>query len=446
MVLLGLICLWIGFQTKIKKANHDAYLLANRNLGLFSLSLSLLATQLGGGVILGSAEAAYGLGAAAFFYPLGLVFGFIMLALLVSKKFRALEVNTLAEIFEQCYGSKTLRKFAAFVSMSSLFLILIAMGIAAKKFFISIGVTNPVIYPAIWLILMFYTIKGGLLSVVWTDIVQVVFIIVAFVLVTFVGWQPLASIDWATQVASTQNASISWNSWVLMPMIYLLCEQTMAQRCVAAQSTKAYSLAAMIAAAMLFVLSLVPTAFGILSQNFSADIPANASRLMFCVENLTNPTVTAIFSCAIFMAIFSTADSLMSSLMVNLGYDFLEQRQWSDKAKLRVTQAITLVLGLLALTISYLMDNVMNALILSYEFSVCCLSVPILAALFKNKNSLQAALYSVGLGTFGFVYFKFSTITLSFPKELLILLLSTLGYGLGNLKINKTQRIARCTN
>lgn len=205
---LAAISFYIGLREKNIKDNKE-YLLGNRNIPLIPLSFSLLATQLGGGVILGSAEAAYNNGWVAFFYPLGLCLGLLIMGLGYGKKVRAMEINTLAEIFEKYYKSKNLRKFASGVSIVSLGVILMAMGIATRKFFATIGVENEFIYPLFWLVLVAYTTMGGLKSVVQTDLIQALFIVAAFFLIMFVGSAEVTDIPNIINNKELFNSSIS---------------------------------------------------------------------------------------------------------------------------------------------------------------------------------------------------------------------------------------------
>ena len=51
--------IYIGQKTSTSITTSEGYYLSNRKLGTFSLCLTFLATQLGGGAIVGAADAAY---------------------------------------------------------------------------------------------------------------------------------------------------------------------------------------------------------------------------------------------------------------------------------------------------------------------------------------------------------------------------------------------------
>ncbi len=84
--------------------------------------------------------------------------------------------------------------------------------------------------------------------------------------------------------------------------------------------------------------------------------------------------------------------------------------QKNHKKFLRISQAATLLLGLLALLIATVMQNVLQLMLYSYAFMVSGLFVPLIAALFFNNRNSNAAITSMLLG-------GFTTITLIIIKQ-----------------------------
>ncbi|NGX53954.1 MAG: Sodium/pantothenate symporter, partial [Chlamydiae bacterium] len=128
---LGVAFIWLGKKASGQVKSQEDYFLGGRSLGLFPLAMTLLATQLGGGVLMGGAEEAYRSGWMVICYPLGAVLGLLLLGLGFGAKLRRLNITTIAEIFEKIDGSKRLRKAASSLSFISLFMILVGQGISA---------------------------------------------------------------------------------------------------------------------------------------------------------------------------------------------------------------------------------------------------------------------------------------------------------------------------
>ncbi len=374
LTLLGVSQLWIGKKSKAE--NREDYFLMGRKLGLFSLVMTLLATQIGGGMLLGACEEAYRCGFKALFYPLGMVIGMLILGLGFGAKFRRLELTTVAEVFEKVYGSTRLRKIASLLSIVSLFFILMAQAIAARKFFISIGFETHLLFIITWLILVFYTAFGGLKAVIRTDILQAGFILTAFSIASFGG---------IPQLGSFETASAPWATWLFMPLLFMLIGQDMGQRCFAAKSPRTVTIASLIAAAVLFIVALFPITIGIAARAAGIEIPAGGSVLISSIGSFVSPTIATILIAAILMAIVSTADSLLNALSSNIACDF-------TTGGLRSCQLLTLGIGVGTLVLSFCFDNVVTMLMFSYELSVYILIVPILMALFLKRPSKRVAI------------------------------------------------------
>ena len=147
---------------------------------------------------------------------------------------------------------------------------------------------------------------------------------------------------------------------------------------------------------------------------------------MTVVQWATSPEMTALIGVAVMAAILTTSDSLLNALTSNLTQDFsfLQQRPLSW------TRMASIGMGVLAIGISFLFDNIVSLMIMAYELSVCTLVVPLLGALFKKgKGNAISAYLSIGLGAIAF--FSLRSISLDFPKELTALALSAVGFFLG---------------
>jgi len=438
--LLGAIYLWIGKNASNNLDTNEDYFLMGRKLTFFPLTLTLLATQLGGGTLLGAAEEAYANGWTVLFYPIGTCLGLFILGFGFGGKLRNLNITTVAEIFDKIYKSRSQRYIASALSIICMFIILVAQSIASRKFFVSIGADNPLIFIGFWSILIIYTVMGGLKAVVNTDILQALFIVATlaltfcFIDITNVIPEATLSID-TLSVASEESRSIPWTAWILMPLLFMLIEQDMGQRCFAAKNSKVVSFSAITAGIILMVSSCVAIYFGVLAKGLGIQPTANSSILIEAVKVLTNPTVATIFMAGIFMAVISTADSLLCSISSNLSCDFLTNSSISDKQNVKVSQILTLMTGLFALGISFFYESVVSMLMISYELSVSVLFVPIVAAVLCARPSWIGAYFSMILGAIGFVIFPY--IDCIIPKEVLTILASTFGYVIGQSLTNE---------
>lgn len=434
LFVLQLICLIVGKKASKQLSTQDDYFLAGRSIRFFPLLMTLIATQIGGGLVLGSAEEAYRYGWYVLLYPLGACLGLLLLAAGIGRRLSQFKVSTVAQLFEVVYRSIRLKKIASILSIVSLFLILIAQVVASKKFMMSLGVTQNWLFLGFWGIVILYTVVGGLKAVVATDIIQALFFICVFVasFVYSIGFHPDNAINWS---------SVGWGEgfefnqsklvgWLLMPLLFMVIEQDMAQRCFAAKSGKVVSWASGCAALCIILVCTIPVFYGILGKAMGIQIPEGASVLMTVLSAMTTPVLTALFGCGILVAIISTADSLINAISSNVAQDF--EFKWAQKKNVKASQAITCIIGCLALLSSFYFNNIVEVLIQSYELSVSCLFVSVFAALFIKQGNALAATYSVTFGALAFVVFQFLPVFI-IPREVMSLMFSLLGFVLGQL-------------
>lgn len=426
----------IGRYASRNSKNQEDYFLAGKSVRFFPLMMTFLATQVGGGVVLGAADEAYRFGWPVLLYPLGAAFGLILLGCGIGRRLAGFQVSTVAQIFEVVYGSKMLRKVASLLSVASLFMILVAQMIASHKFLLSLGVSSSLLFVLFWAIVIVYTAQGGLKAVISTDMAQAAFFSVIFLgcfALVFFGESGVAMLS-LPSADSFLNVSSKWCGWLLMPLLFMVIEQDMGQRCFAGASPKVVSKASFWAGVMTLIICVVPVFLGTLAKSMSLEIPKGGSVLMAVVAATTHPWVAALVGCAVLSAIVSTATSLINAISSNLSSDFqLPSFQKFDF--MRFIKVVTSLISVAAIFFAFYLNNIVDLLIQSYELSVCALFVPIFMALLRRQGSLRAATVSILLGVIGF--FGFRLYPLGIPKEVATILLALMGYGVVEAKAMK---------
>jgi SSS family solute:Na+ symporter len=418
----------VGRRASRQLETNEDYFLAGKTVCFFPLMMTFLATQVGGGLVLGSAEEAYRHGWPVLLYPLGAALGLIVLGLGMGRKLAQFQVSTVAQILEVVYRSPALKKVASILSVLSLFMILVAQVIASGKFLASIGFTNTPLFIAFWAIVILYTMKGGLKAVISTDLIQAAFFSVIFFLCFGLTYSSSLNLP-ALQMDSFSAVSPKLCGWLLMPLLFMIIEQDMGQRCFAGGSPRIVSLATFWAGIGTFLVCLVPIFFGVLAKSQGMQAPQGSSILITAIAQLTNPWIAALAGCAILAAIISTAGSLITAISSNLSSDFSKDRS------LKSVQLITGAISICAIFFAFYFDNVVDVLIQSYDLSVSCLFIPIVVGLFKKRGHFLSALLSILMGSAAFILFRFMPIP--FPRELASIALSGTGFLLGELLAKK---------
>lgn len=416
--------LFIGWKSaKEHNRTDEDYFLGKRSFGLFRVAMTILATQLGGGAIIGTADAAYTYGWFAISYSLGIGLGLILLSLGIGAKFRRMEISTVPQIFERVYKSHFLYMFSSVLYIISMFLILVAIGVAARKFALSIGYNNEFMFIVFWLVIITYTAYGGLAAVTNTDMLQIIFVLGAFALTFMFLPTDLRIVDYVQDVK--MNPDMPLLAWLVVPCLFTIIGQDMAQRCFAAKSPRIISYAAFIAAIFLVIATALPALLGVIASKLGHQAIKESSVLIDIVGSLTNPYVTSIFACSILMAILSTADSLLCAISSNVALDF---KHILGKNRYKM---ITIIIGIFSMLLSFFAEDIIGTMIVAYSISICALFVPIIMSLVLKNPSKSAAILSALGGIFAFCTLQFFP-ELHMYREIIALTVSLLGFVAGS--------------
>ncbi len=446
LALLQLICFWAGKRAAKDLQNQQDYFLAGKDIRFFPLLMTFVATQIGGGLVLGSAEEAYRFGWTVLLYPLGACLGFVVLALGIGKKLARYPVSTVAELLGVFYQSQKLKKMASLLSIVSLFMILMAQVIASRKFMVSLGMDHTLLFLAFWGIVIVYTVIGGLKAVVSIDIIQALFFIFVFAsglgYILYTGSFSLtgvAAAGWSGEAFEFNVDKLS--GWLLMPLLFMVIEQDMAQRCFAARSPRVVTKAAGYAAVCTLLVCIIPVFIGIVGKQTGLIVPAGSSVFMDVVQALTNPALAAFLACAVLMAVLSTAISLLNAVSSNLSQDF-DFDALKGVQSVRLSRRITAGIGIAAVIGSFYAGEIVGLLIQSYELSVYCLLISVCAALFKQKGNAVSAWSAFVCGGIAFCLTR--EVSLPLPKEIACLLISGTGYLLGEAWVKRKSKNLEC--
>ena len=194
VIIISLIFAILGLYYSKKFKGINNYLTANRNIGLFSLTTSLVASALGAWILFGPASSATwgGIGA-VIGYALGTAFPMIFLIYLgkkIRKEFP--KGSSLIEFMRRKFG-KSLFKLILLMTIFYMFIFLCAEVTAVAILINYISGTELWITALIVLIAtLTYTLYGGLRASIFTDNIQMIVIGVLLVIsvsyiITFAG-------------------------------------------------------------------------------------------------------------------------------------------------------------------------------------------------------------------------------------------------------------------
>lgn len=420
---------------KSHQSNNNAitYFLSGHSLGKWSFMFTLLATQIGGGLLIGSAEQAYYSGWIVVFFPLGAALGLAILAFGLGQKFARFNVITVGALLKEAYRSPLLQKMGGSLSTCSLFFLLIAQMITSMKLLNNFGLHNIGWFIAFWLMIIFYATRGGFKSVVATDIVQSIFFSLGLFFSFFVLFFS-KDISFSQVFSSCSKSSLSFGdmiSWFVLPLFFVLVEQDLIQRFFAVSSRKIIFSSTLLASGISLCVTLIPVIFGLVAAHRGIQPVEDSSILLTFIHEFFPKSIAALLGCAILAAVVSSADSFINSLAANVIGDLFNEDSLIVQSN-NFYELVSFLIGIIAMIVSLFFSNIFNLLMRGYAITVVCLACPVIMAVIKKgPHNKESAFCSVFFGIIGFILFNF--IPISIPSEFLGIIFSILGFFMGEI-------------
>jgi SSS family solute:Na+ symporter len=153
----------------------------------------------------------------------------------------------------------------------------------------------------------------------------------------------------------------------------------------------------------LIVLSVFPVIIGMGARALGGtDDPSQS--VPWVLQNLVNPLLGGIILAAILAAIMSSADSLLTSatshVVKDLWIETLHRgREFDEQRMLRLSRAVTIVVGAAALVVGLVGPGIVTILIYSYTLYTAGVFVPVMGGLLWKRGSAAAALSALVIGS-----------------------------------------------
>lgn len=403
--------LW-GQRLKKKLSESDQLstvelLLMGRRLTLPVFVATLVATWYGGifGVTaLTFEKGIYNLLTQGFFwYGSYLIFAFFLV-----KKIRNFEVMTIPEMAGKIFGPKAERLTA---TLNFLNLLPLAYTISLGLFLQSLFGGSLFLNTAFGVLLVtLWSLWGGFRAVVFSDIVQFFFMIIAVMLVVVFAWDqfgsplelkdklPLTHLDW------TGGESIStvmvWGFIALSTLV----DPNFYQRVLAAESEKTAKKGILISTVVWFIFDCFTTLGALYARVVMPDAAPENAYLQFAMQIVPHG-IRGLILAGILAIILSTLDSYLFNAATCVSYDFFKLKHkfkiWHHHVALVGVSIFSVIFGM------YFEGNVVDVWKTMGSFSAACLLFPLLVGQWKpGLISEKAFCIAVSCGCIGIVSWK----------------------------------------
>jgi SSS family solute:Na+ symporter len=388
IIVIAFVCLTTGVALSTRRfiRNYDSFLLAGRNLKLYLAMATMGATEMGLVTLMYFSQQGYKSGFAAFSIGVISLCGFIFVGKtgFIVKGLRRLRCRTIAEFFGMRYNRTTqiiaaVITFVAGIMNMGLFLVM-----GAKFLLYLVGIPPeflPYLMVGLLVLVLAYTVVGGMVSVVLTDYIQFIILFTSVVLATYFA---ISHVGYATVVETIQthhgaggfdpfvNDNLGWTFiiWISINAIFSgMWPPALSRALSTVDSETSRKMYGFIGFSFLGR-ALLPMMWGICAFTFlklNLDIvlpaladgsPDTAAAMPIYLAHILPAGVLGLIVAAALAAMMSTFDSYLlcwSSILIN---DIVVpvRQQMSDKSKILLTRVAVICCGIIVLAWGYLYE------------------------------------------------------------------------------------------
>lgn len=417
LVLMGL-----GIYDLFRVKDFDEFVVAGKSQGLMPVFLSLMATVLGASATIGVCDKVLEIGFAAVWWLGAGAVGLLLQAILLSEKIRNLNASTLPDTAYKLLGSGARVLLSVIISIS--WVGVIAAQLVSMTKIISAmlpHLDSNIILTIIGIIVIVYTLSGGQISVIRTDILQSV-IIFCGVVITFIY---IFSAAPANVDIRPLNDSFRLPDLAEMLLItggtYFLGPDIISRNLIA-YNGKIAKRAVLISAAALAIFSVIITLVG---MRGASNMPSNTlvNPLIYIMNNCVPLPIAALLSLALVSALLSSADTCIINAASIIEHDILK------RSNINEVRAIICIIGIISLAIAMFNTDIIGLLTDAYSVYVPGIVCPLFfAVFFHRKRALYKPLWYIAVvsgGVMGIMDIPITGMGISFVLSGISVLIGT---------------------
>ncbi len=421
----------IGFYASRGKQSLTDFVVAGRKMPLWLCSVSIFATWFGSGIMMGATTAAYeGDTILMIGEPFGSGVALLLSGLFFARLYRRTRRLTWPEFFEARYG----RFAGAFGAIADIAAGIIWLGGMLFTFGVLLeslaGVPMAIGVFGGLLVIVAYTMIGGMWAVALTDFIQMAVFVVGLLILLFVvlddagGWSAVVAQlpEHSFRMMPLEHTMSNWmqhiHVWLALGLAGVAASSVI-QRALSARSERVAQNSFYIAAFGYITIGVVPLMLGFAAAVTMPSLEnPNAVLTDLAVIHL-HPVLVAVFVGAIVSAGMSSSDSILlsASSIVSTNLLPLVNKQPSDKLRLQVVRFSIPVCALLATYVAFNADRAVQVIIDSTAVLLAAVIVPFIFCFWWPKANRTGALAAIGFGVGGWVTASFLEST--YPPDLI---------------------------
>jgi solute:Na+ symporter, SSS family len=398
-----------GIIGSTKAKTSEDFNLAGRNLGMFMYLGCLSAVILGGAATIGTTKLGYQFGISGIWFVSMIGLGIILLGTIFIKKIDSLKVTTISELLGKRYKSETRLLSAIVASIYTLMIAVtqvIGMGTIINVL-LGWSITNSMLVGGG--IVLFYTILGGMWSVTVTDIIQ--FIVMTIGIFFIMVPMSLSKVDGLGNLLSNlpqshlDFSSIGYQQIFQYFMLFALgmvVSQDIWQRVFTAKSAKIARNGSIFAGVYSFAYAIAGSIIGMCAFIVIPNIGDPQNTFATMALTILPTGVLGLVLASVCSALMSTASGSLLASSTLVTNDIVKQyflKNLSDKQQLMVSRITTLLIGIIAITFSIWIQDVLVALDVAYAILSGAIFVPLVMTFFWKRATPASGFYAILIST-----------------------------------------------
>ena len=436
VITISLIFLILGIYHSNKFQGLNNYLTANRNIGTFSLTTSLIASALGAWILFGPASASTWGGMGAIIgYSLGTAFPMFFLIFLgkkIRKEFP--KGSTLVEFIRKKFG-KSLFKLILLMTIFYMFIFLCAEVTAVAVLINYISGTELWLTALIVLLsTLIYTLYGGLKASIFTDNIQMIVIFV-LLLISLIYINSFSGSQFSFEFIKEKNPHLLSSEYIpgytagltffIAVAATNLFHQGNWQRVYAAKDYKTLKKSLIISFFVIIPIVFYMGFSGMVAFSIDPNIRPDLGFFSLLLKEKT--TLLSVFIIVLGLALtISTVDTLINAISSLIVVDGKAVFNFKKKTNyLRFSKFVIIFLSIISFVVASKGFDILYLFLLADLF--CCAFVLTIFYSFYNKNiSEKTAYIAIIIGLIsGILFFpspdfsKSLLIGILIPKELI---------------------------
>lgn len=372
LVLIG-IGYWASF--KHKNESEENLFLAGNSLNWTSIGFTMWGTNVGPSMLIASASIGYTTGIVAGNFAWYAFIFILLLAVVFAPRYMNAKVQTLPEFMGKRFGAST-RSILAWYTIVTVLISWLSLTLFAGGILIQQILAIPLWLSVIVLVIIasFFTIAGGLKAIAYTNVFQMVLLILVSLALTITGIYKIGGID----ALFAETPATYWNlllpnddanyPWIAIALgypvmgVWFWCtDQSMVQSVLGAKSIKQGQLGANFTGWLKILdvpLFIIP---GVICYILYPDLANPDEAYMTMVTKMFPTGMTGLVMAVLIAALVSTIDSALNALSTVFTMDIYVKKykpETSQKTIVKIGRLVTVIGAIVAIFITLAINSI----------------------------------------------------------------------------------------